>query len=45
MQRYEIAGYKIILEGTWYEITNRYGVLESGDAAVDEEAIPKDYAR
>lgn len=45
MQKSEMAGYKIILEGTWYEITNKYGVLESGDAAVDEEDIPEDYAK
>lgn len=45
MQKYEINGYKIILEGTWYEITNRYGVLEFGDTALYEEDIPKDYAK
>lgn len=32
------------LEGTWMEISNKYGMLESGDVAVDPEDVPEGYA-
>lgn len=44
MQTVEKSGYKLTLEGTWCEITNKYGVLEYGDVAVDEKDIPEGYA-
>lgn len=44
MQIAEKSGYKLTIEGTWCEITNKYGVLESGDVAVNEEDIPEGYA-
>lgn len=44
MQIAETNGYKITIEGTWCEISNKYGVLESGDVAMKEEEIPEEYA-
>ena len=38
------TGTVLHLEGTWMEISNRYGVLEYGDAAVDPEDIPEEFA-
>lgn len=40
----EKDGYVLYLEGTWMEISNKYGVLESGDVAVNQEDIPDGYA-
>lgn len=37
-------GFILSLEGTWCEISNKYGVLESGNVAINEEDIPKGYA-
>lgn len=42
--RIEKDGYVLYLEGTWMEISNKYGVLESGDVAVDQEDILEGYA-
>ena len=42
--RVEKDGYVLHLEGTWMEISNKYGVLESGDVAVDPEDVPEGYA-
>ena len=42
--RVEKDGFVLHLEGTWMEISNKYGVLEHGDVAVDPEAIPEGYA-
>ena len=38
------TGTALYLEGTWMEISNRYGVLESGDVAVNPEDIPEGFA-
>lgn len=42
--RVEKDGFVLYLEGTWMEISNKYGVLEHGDVAVDAADIPEDYA-
>lgn len=42
--RIEKEGFVLNLEGTWCEISNKYGVQEHGDVAVNEEDIPKGYA-
>lgn len=42
--RAEKNGFVLCLEGTWMEISNRYGVLEHGDVAADEDGIPEGYA-
>lgn len=42
--RVEKNGYVLYLEDTWMEISNKYGVLESGDIAVNREDIPEDFA-
>ena len=42
--RAESKGFKIYIGGTWMEISNKYGVLESGDVAVNQEDIPEEYA-
>lgn len=42
--RIEKAGFKLYLEGTWMEISNKYGVLEHGDVAVDADDIPEGFA-
>ena len=41
--RLEKGGVVLDLEGTWMEISNRYGVQESGDVAVNEGDIPADF--
>ena len=38
--RIEKEGFVLNLEGTWCEISNKYGVQEHGDVAVNEEDIP-----
>lgn len=38
------SGMVLHLEGTWMEISNRYGVLEYGDVATDPEDIPEGFA-
>ncbi len=38
------TGTVLHLEGTWMEISNKYGVLESGDVAVYPENIPEGFA-
>ena len=40
----EKEGFVLHLEGTWCEISNKYGVLESEDVAVNEEDIPAGFA-
>lgn len=42
--RIEKEGFVLNLEGTWCEISNKYGVQEHGDVAVNEEDIPEGYA-
>jgi hypothetical protein len=42
--RIEKDGFVLHLEGTWLEISGRYGVLEHGDVAVKPEDIPEGYA-
>ena len=42
--RIEKKGFVLNLEGTWCEISNKYGVQEHGDVAVNEEDIPEGYA-
>lgn len=42
--RLEKNGFLLNLEGTWMEISNKYGVLEYGDVAVDPEYIKKGFA-
>lgn len=42
--RIEKEGFVLHLEGTWCEISNKYGVQEHGDVAVNEEDIPEGYA-
>lgn len=42
--RIEKDGFVLYLEGTWMEISNKYGVLEHGDVATDPRNIPKGYA-
>lgn len=37
-------GFALYLGGTWMEISNRYGVLEHGDVAVDPSDIPEGFA-
>lgn len=37
-------GFVLYLEGTWMEISNKYGVLEYWDVAVDPEDAPEGYA-
>lgn len=41
----EKNGYVLYLEGTWMEISNKYGVLESGDITVNSEDILEDFAK
>lgn len=41
--RLEKGGVVLSLEGTWMEISNRYGVQEYGDVAVNEGDIPADF--
>lgn len=42
--RLEKDGFILHLEGTWMEISNKYGVLEHGDVAVDPKDVPEGYA-
>lgn len=42
--RIEKDGFVLNLEGTWCEISNKYGVQEYGDVAVNETEIPEGYA-
>lgn len=42
--RVEKDGFVLHLEGTWMEISNKYGVLEHGDVATDPEDVPEGYA-
>ena len=42
--RIEKEGFALNLEGTWCEISNKYGVQEHGDVAVNEADIPEGYA-
>lgn len=39
----ESKGFVIYIEGTWMEISNKYGVLEHGDIILPDE-IPEDFA-
>lgn len=41
--RAESKGFKIYIGGTWVEISNKYGVLESGDTILPD-SIPEDFA-
>lgn len=43
--RVEKNGFVLHLEGTWMEISNKYGVLEHGDVVVDSVASPEKYAK
>lgn len=40
----ERNGFALYLEGTWMEISNKYGVLEHGDVAVGPEDIKEGFA-
>ncbi len=42
--RVEKNGFVLHLEGTWMEISNKYGVLEHCNVAVDAENVPEEYA-
>lgn len=42
--RLEKSGFVLHLEGTWLEISNKYGVLEHGDVAANVEDIPEGLA-
>lgn len=42
--RIEKDGFILNLEGTWCEISNKYGVQEYGDVAANETEIPEGYA-
>ena len=42
--RIEKNGFVLHLEGTWMEISNKYGVLEHGDVAANVEDIPEGFA-
>ncbi len=42
--RAEKSGFVLHLEGTWMEISNKYGVLECGDVAADQADVPEGYA-
>ena len=42
--RVEKDGYVLHLEGTWMEISNKYGVLGHGDVATNPEDVPEGYA-
>ena len=42
--RLEKNGFVLHLEGTWMEISNKYGILEHGDVAVDPETIEEGFA-
>lgn len=42
--RLEKSGFVLNLEGTWMEISNKYGVQEHGDVAAEMEDIPDGYA-
>lgn len=42
--RAEKNGFVCHLEGTWCEISNKYGVLEHGDIVEPEGGIPEGYA-
>lgn len=44
MCRIEKNGYVLHLEGTWMEISNKYGVQKHGDMAVDQDSIPEGFA-
>lgn len=37
--RLEKNGFALYLEGTWLEISNKYGVLEHGDVAAKQEDV------
>ena len=39
--RVEKDGFVLHLEGTWMEISNKYGVLEHGDVSTDPEDVPE----
>lgn len=41
--RAESKGFVIHIEGTWMEISNKYGVLEHGDIILPDE-VPEDFA-
>ncbi|WP_286152545.1 hypothetical protein [Sporofaciens musculi] len=41
--RAEKNGFVLHLEGTWMEISNKYGVLEYGDVAANQEEVPDGY--
>lgn len=41
--RAEKNGFVLIIEGTWCEISNRYGVVEHGDLILPDE-VPEDFA-
>lgn len=42
--RIEKNGFVLYLSGTWMEISNKYGVLEHGDVAVNPADIPEGFA-
>lgn len=42
--RIEKNGFVLHLEGTWMEISNKYGVLEHGDVAINSEDVLEGYA-
>lgn len=42
--RLEKNGFVLHLEGTWLEISNKYGVLEYGDVAAKQEDVQEGYA-
>lgn len=41
--RLEKNGFVLHLEGTWLEISNKYGVLEYGDVAVNPQDVPEGF--
>lgn len=41
--RLEQAGFKGYLSGTWMEISNEYGVQQSGDVAMTDEGLGQDF--
>lgn len=43
-QAIERDGFKLRLRGTWYEISNKYGILDSGDVALSPYDIPDSWA-
>ena len=38
-------GFTLYLGGTWCEISNKYGVLDSGDVVAPDEGITEEYAK